>query len=648
MNFFNKERKDFKAESLVYAPKDKDIAITSSTILTEALKGMVESNKVRFPADLGQEHPFSFKKMEDITKKYGIVSAIIDKHIDFMMSGGLNIKSETSAGQTIIEMFMKDFGFDSLMRNWLREAFIKGNGFMELTYDKNGAIVGTKILDAEYMYVVRDEFGNVKGYNQYVKPLKEIKSFDKEDVIPFKVKEIAHLSFNQYGDSPYGSGIVWPLVTNLYALEKSRDDLHLIMKRKANNPFVFYVGDRTAKDYPKSDEVSALGEKFEHLTNKHEWVFSDYVRGSVLDTGNPGDKFSFVIDDDTEKLFEAAQIPSVIMGKANVSEGLAKVQMRAWELRVTSLREETEKIVEEKIFKPVMISNGSDEHTEVIWGLPSQEEKNNKSKIIIDALKNPFLGEGLREQLQLQLGELFDVPPEEVETPEQERAREEEKEKQPIVPEERQTKPVVNPRSPEKQKAKESYTPEQLEAFNNMPVQEWVGFNFLQYKDYVLDAANVDEFVLLKAKTKTEVAGGLLKQSEIEKLRTTMYDAFNQDLTIKEIEKNINKRIDLKDRYRMKDGKFVLNKDGKRVISKFKESRAIAIARTETVRIANLGSILNYKANKITKVRWIAAASDRTCPECMDLDGQIFPIDSGVAPPLHGMCRCTLSPVVDL
>jgi len=129
----------------------------------------------------------------------------------------------------------------------------------------------------------------------------------------------------------------------------------------------------------------------------------------------------------------------------------------------------------------------------------------------------------------------------------------------------------------------------------------------------------------------------LLSSSEIAKLRTTFYEGFDKNLTIREIKNTLNKRIKFKNRYRMKNG-IMVTKDGQPILSIAAANRAINIARTETVRLCNLGAIKNYKSNNIQKVVWTAAMSDRTCPECADLDGQIMPVDTDTAPPLHAMC----------
>ena len=77
------------------------------------------------------------------------------------------------------------------------------------------------------------------------------------------------------------------------------------------------------------------------------------------------------------------------------------------------------------------------------------------------------------------------------------------------------------------------------------------------------------------------------------------------------------------------------------------ENRARMIARTETMKAINTGAMERYAKIGIEKVEFLAADDERVCPECGDLDGQIFEIDSAPAVPVHPLCRCTLIPYVD-
>ena len=80
-----------------------------------------------------------------------------------------------------------------------------------------------------------------------------------------------------------------------------------------------------------------------------------------------------------------------------------------------------------------------------------------------------------------------------------------------------------------------------------------------------------------------------------------------------------------------------------------KEFRPIVIARTETVRLSGLGAVNNYKKHQVDQVRWITAVSERTCPECSDLNGRIFDLnEANDIFPAHPMCKCSLAPVTKL
>jgi len=83
-----------------------------------------------------------------------------------------------------------------------------------------------------------------------------------------------------------------------------------------------------------------------------------------------------------------------------------------------------------------------------------------------------------------------------------------------------------------------------------------------------------------------------------------------------------------------------------------KGSRAIKIARTETITASNQGALQAYKqSNVIEKKEWYTALDERTCDECYALHQEVVELDEnfsgGVsAPSLHPNCRCTILPVI--
>jgi SPP1 gp7 family putative phage head morphogenesis protein len=74
--------------------------------------------------------------------------------------------------------------------------------------------------------------------------------------------------------------------------------------------------------------------------------------------------------------------------------------------------------------------------------------------------------------------------------------------------------------------------------------------------------------------------------------------------------------------------------------------RAMLIGRTEGLRPYRTAQTRNYRANSDVLTGWeYASARDvRTCPICLGLDGQIFPVDVEFAA-AHPLCRCAPIPV---
>jgi len=82
-------------------------------------------------------------------------------------------------------------------------------------------------------------------------------------------------------------------------------------------------------------------------------------------------------------------------------------------------------------------------------------------------------------------------------------------------------------------------------------------------------------------------------------------------------------------------------KAGKTVF-KTAQQRMEMIARTETLRAHNQGTLKFYKTVGVQKVEWVAAGDERECPVCRDLDGQEFPINDFPNIPAHPSCRCSV------
>ena len=579
-------------------------------------KAEVERKLVRFPKELGEEHPFSFKECEKLCLKYGLIKAVIDRHLDFMISPGFTVTSDVRKAEVLINKFIRDSGFDQTVRKWIFEALVKGNGFLELAVNKN--TIDVKPINANYMYVDRTKKGDIIGYNQYVGAYDK---FNPKKIIPFNPDEIAHLKISEIGDEAYGYGLIYPAMYSMNNLLDSEKQMHTLMKRKANSPYVANVG--SIEEPATQDDVTAVGEKFEYLNNMHEWAFDHRVDLKVLDFGSLSEKFATVLEHDKETVYMCFQVPPVIMGLANVPEGLANVQIDTFERRIQSLQASAEKITEEKVFRVLLNANGIDAHVEMEWGLPSEEETNQRVQQLTILLSNMLLSPQLRAMVERDLATKLGYNEEDInllnkpEQAEEIEREEEENIEQPEIP-------------GEKPSAREM----QEMIIKDYNLKEWLNFDYEEYKTEVLKFIETDEFKNLAAQSDLDIELGKLTHEQIEKLRGILLRNFENNGTILKIAEDL-KALNLKNRKAITD-------KGNKYIVMTSEQRRIMIARTESTRVAAEGVINNYQNKGVEKVRFLASISDRTCTICESLNGQIFEINEsrGVIP-IHTMCRCS-------
>lgn len=170
----------------------------------------------------------------------------------------------------------------------------------------------------------------------------------------------------------------------------------------------------------------------------------------------------------------------------------------------------------------------------------------------------------------------------------------------------------------------------------NIPLKEWLGFAYPEYLDNINSAIDEDKFKQLLGTTKKDIARGKLTQGQVTKLKSTLKKGFNEGSSIKQITKDIKTNVKVKDLTALNGALIPAVR------------RNLAIARTETTRMANLGSAKYYKSAGIKRYSWVATFGERTCEQCAMENGQTHKIGYGPMPPLHSLCRCTIIPEVSL
>ncbi len=660
MGLFSKNKVSNSEERIIdYKPyifgKNEAVATLISNSAKTNFKGKTKNANIKFPVELGIEHPFNFEISEGLYRKYGLVTAAVDKYVDFIVGPGFFVTSSEDNGDKaveIIEQFMEDVDFEVKLRAWIREALMKGNGFLEMGGKEDEIPQGLKLLNANWMYVNRDDEGVVQNYNQFVGGFEK---FKLNDVIDFETFQVAHLPLNVVGDDAYGTGIVAPAICFIDNLIQNQKDMHMIQSRKANSPLQVKMGGVVGGKYfkPNQTDIDRFGKDLEWLNNKHEWATDGLTEMKVIDFGNIGEKFNEVLNHDLEMIMFSFQIPEVLFGRA-VNLATAPVQMDGFERRIRSMQQEIEKVVEGKIFKRVLQANGFDIHVEFNWGKLSTLEKDNRMTKLTELINNSNTSGSIRKLAEKEIvilmefdEEEFAALREEEERIEDENRKLEEDRRQPIVPGQN-----ARPPTPNKQNVVHIHTEDCVhfveEKNKDFSIKEWLGFNYGEYKDTIDKFLNEYDFSFLKATNSVDIAAGLFNEIEIERLRRIMKTGFKKGQSMNTMKRKIDKEINLKDLFKVEDGKIATRDNGQLFLLKGKEHRAIDIIRTEVTKVANEGAKIQFKEGGVTNIRWVSSFGARTCPQCEALNGEIFSIDDHPNIPLHRMCRCTLIPVTKL
>ena len=683
-----------------YIPADKLIQANAGMTKTdEAFKGKVEKNEDAFFKDLGEKHPFEMDKCEQLYIKEPMIHAAVDKFVDGIVNGGFHVVSDDERAQELIADFLRANQFEDVLRQWIREGLVKGNGYLEIGY-KDNVPVDVKVLDACSLFVKRNDTGEVLEYSQYL-GLFKMSLLGQKKAIKFSPKEIAHLPINRIGSCAYGYGIVYPVVPVLDRKLQAEKDLHTLLKRKANAPLHVKMGvlrPDGRDEVPADAEIQSMGQRLQHMNNVHEWATNPYVDFKVIDFGNIGEKFQFVLDYDTRQLAYGLQTPEVLFGAGNVPEGLAFEQGSAYQRRIESFQAGIEKVLETQLFEPILIANGLvGVPVEFEWGQPSDKEKREEITRVTELLKLFSLDVRLRKALEERLAELMELdvdlsgptqlmdqaqPP----VPGQNNPER----KAPLTPpaegpEEHAQSSIAGITTPKPLfcSASEGHDPALLEGLD-MSIREWVRFDEtlgkagFNYEEYVADVVAFIRSKRFEAVRKVQfafVAGtdqrdwevpvdaagnpqtfslhDSLTKPQIGKLREVLAQGFTHKTvingqvvsvgkTIREIAKDVLEKVkprtlELKD----EDGAI------RRVITP--EIRSVMLAMVETSRASNEGALDRYEALEIKEAQWIARPGERTCGFCAANHlkvGRISEIRESI--PAHVNCACSWIPVTGI
>ena len=562
---------------------------TGDKISVEEIGKSFVPNTIRLSTDVGIPHPFDFKVYENAYKLVPIVYAATDKQVEYSIGPGYYVECEDEDSKEIIDEFFEKTHFEIFLSQFTRNMLIYGSAFAEIAWqvdEISGWIMPVlKNLDPNFMYVRMDKKFNLLGYTQ----------FDGQQKIFFNPNEIVHASFNQIGDSPYGNSIFSSLVmggkvqalTNKLVIE---DIMIKLLKRKANSPLHFKLGNENYT--PTQEVIDSFANKLTAMKDDTEFVTSDLVDGKIYDFNLA--KFDYPLAHYENQIIYALQTPHVLLGVANVPEGLAKAQGDGFKKRIQAIQQAIEKIMENDILTPMLLKNSKSTTAEFCWNDDGTEEEN------------------LEIQKYLQIVNSFAITP-------QTKLDAENKirailELEPIneLPQAQAPAPLNQPGSPPQQNPNYKQPAESIREARSKwySIREDVASDFA-VSSYVLDFLksymfpDITDFSKRKKNVlKDVITNGIQNQDGINAMVNDLVDRTGID-----------------------------------------KAKAETIIRTEVARAENQGALDAYKdSEEVEEVIFQAAEDDRVDEKCMELDGKVYKLGEQPEIPVHPLCRCTYIP----
>lgn len=605
---------------------------------------------------LGVPHPFEYDVIDGVTKKMGLVNAIIDKYADFTIGGNMFFEGDIVLVEKF-EEWCSECGFKLHIKPLFKEGIKKGSGYLEISDLLNiGLITSIKLVNSETIYAVKDEYGIVIGFNQYLGSDGRI---DESKITHLTTDEILQFNANTCNNEPYGYGIVYPALESINNFGEAQTALHKIVKRKANSPLHAKLGSYEKDDYPTQGDIEKFGKNMTFMNATTEWATGPNVEFKVIDFGNIGEKFMTILDNDYQLMSYCFQVPSILLGSDRGFTGSSEIQMDAFVKRCQSYRQDIKYLFKTKIFDKLRKLWGmEDKDYDILFDTDTIQQKAQQLASYKELLNVAVLSPGMREQIERKLAQALGICYEDAKEINDKQPEPEPKEPD-VAPTDttsaEKLRTIVNSivektkkdttvdnlnkmilLSKAPQEIENVHTCNKCEAYArvqaNYTLSEWLNFDLRSVKREILEAIAGDNFTNLAAQSRKEIYMGKFSKGQVEQLRDVLTKGVEEGKTINEIAEQINKKVQLRDR-------FILDSEGNKILHTPKEARAMQITQSEITRLGNEGKLIDMEGKGVGNV--IYETSPNACDECIALNGKIYKItESYGVLPIHPSCRC--------
>ena len=361
------------------------------------------------------------KLLEEDYRYDTVTFNIINKQLQMILQSGFEIKTKRAMNQKFYDNFFDNIGDigeeitkEELVEYILQDMLMYGNSYVELIYEYGnikGKIVDLKMIPEKRMDYIKKSDGSIV-VDIYGKPLGYLMKFSNlynmdalGDKVPkqyegiaiknsneifFLRDRIAHFKLHTYGERNYGIGLIEPAHTSTYRKLLIEDARTNEIYTRGANTIVASVGDIDHE--PTKENLDDVLGNISNWKHDRYFAFPYWVK---LD--NQAIEQNDAVDKTLEYLrinqAASAGMPMAFATGAGEATNRATLnnQQDILELSLEHVVNKFCASFNKYILKRIAESNKISDVAEIKFGEIITEEKNNKSKRLVEAIQNKII-----------------------------------------------------------------------------------------------------------------------------------------------------------------------------------------------------------------------------------------------------------------
>lgn len=375
----------------------------------------VESPKaVLHRSQNGGVQPFDAPE-QDIIERRNIVDGDpdlgegIETLVDYLVGQGHSVQPR-NVPYTDAELTQKDIAdlkqlietsdFGPKLWNWVWHALVDGMAFLEINWTDQ-EVFKPRLLPSERMSLVRNEYGEIIGY--------EMEAEGESDNIEFGKYDVAHLGFWRHPADDWCMSLVDRVIEQTEMLRDMEIDMARFVATKAYPPILWKLGDENnewnnAEINGWLDEVSQI-EPDSMLAAPHD-VDAEPVGASAGEGGSADLGLEPTFEHLQTRMATGLGLPYFLLNGETGGSNDAIANMPKFDRRIQRLRTVIQSAIENQIFHSIQFHDNPEEHEgELVPRFEFGEHSSEEERLEVDkALKlfnNGFL---TREALAQRVG----------------------------------------------------------------------------------------------------------------------------------------------------------------------------------------------------------------------------------------------------